>query len=187
MSFSFSRASSIPYFVVFTTTPRSSSLAREIAADATISLSLLRQVTINKPSLLPPTPPHTPSISSDDSDIPRRKLLKHVKIRASRCLDDNLDLKNRPLSRLPTQTTFSESRILQTSICIGFPKRPRNHCDPRSHPSLNSHASLPDGLHKAKILLDKAMLPCIDWAGVNVKVFISHLFYATQTLIILKT
>ncbi|KAF7325802.1 hypothetical protein MKEN_00430800 [Mycena kentingensis (nom. inval.)] len=39
----FSRASTIPYFVVFTTTPRNATLAREIATDATISISVTSQ------------------------------------------------------------------------------------------------------------------------------------------------
>ena len=44
---SFSRNSQIPFFVVFTTQPRSRALCREIAADATIAVSLLRKVTVN--------------------------------------------------------------------------------------------------------------------------------------------
>lgn len=46
----FSRKSSIPYFVVFTTTPRSRSLAAEIMADATIAVSLVRRVGFDKPN-----------------------------------------------------------------------------------------------------------------------------------------
>ena len=44
---SFSKNSQIPFFVVFTTQPRSKTLCREIAADATIVVSLLRKVTVN--------------------------------------------------------------------------------------------------------------------------------------------
>ena len=44
---SFSKNDQIPYFVVFTTQPRSKALCREIAADATIAVSLLRKVTVN--------------------------------------------------------------------------------------------------------------------------------------------
>ncbi|CAK5282916.1 unnamed protein product [Mycena citricolor] len=39
-SLNFSRSSNIPFFVVFTTSPRSSHLAREIATDATVSVTL---------------------------------------------------------------------------------------------------------------------------------------------------
>ncbi|RDB30650.1 hypothetical protein Hypma_005833 [Hypsizygus marmoreus] len=175
----FSRTSSIPYFVVFTTTPRSPDLAKEIAADATISVSLRRQVTVIEQISPPPTPPHTPSSSSEESDGTRHKLLKRVARsqvrlnRAAKALEDNLDLRDKPLPRLPTQTVFTESLSLQNCICIGFPKRPRQQLgDGRSHPSLDSHASLPDGLHKAKIALQKDMLPCIDWAGVSVKYYL---------------
>jgi hypothetical protein len=161
--------------------PRSPDLAKEIAADATISVSLLRQVTVTEQSSPPPTPPQTPSSSSEDSDVPRHKLLKRVArgsqsrlgsaARAMKGVDDTSDFREKPLPRLPTQTVFTESRTLQNSICIGFPKRPRQlGCDSRSHPSLDSHAALPDGLHKAKIALQKEMLPCIDWVGVSVKV-----------------
>lgn len=43
----FSKNGQIPFFVVFTTQPRSKTLCREIAADATIAVSLLRKVTVN--------------------------------------------------------------------------------------------------------------------------------------------
>ncbi len=168
----FSRSASIPYFVVFTTTPRSSSLIREIASDATISVSLLRQVTLNDSADFPPTPPHTPSSSEDDT--PRQKIMRLVKSapsRSSRAIDDSIDVRTKPLPRLPTHTVFSESCTLRTSICMGFPKRPRHHAASNSrHPSLKDHVALPDGLHKAKFLLDKDMLPSIDWSGVSVKV-----------------
>lgn len=44
---SFSKNGQIPFFVVFTTQPRSKALCREIAADATIAVSLLCKVTVN--------------------------------------------------------------------------------------------------------------------------------------------
>lgn len=44
---SFSKNDQIPFFVVFKTQPRSRTLCREIAADATIAVSLLRKVTVN--------------------------------------------------------------------------------------------------------------------------------------------
>jgi hypothetical protein len=44
---SFSKNGQIPFFVVFTTQPRSKTLCREIASDATIAVSLLRKVTVN--------------------------------------------------------------------------------------------------------------------------------------------
>lgn len=158
---------------MFTTTPRSPSLAREIAADATISVSLLRQVAITESYTLPLTPPQTPS--SEESETPRGNLLKRVvKSTPARIpwspREENTEVREKPLPRLPTQTAFSESRNLQTSICIGFPKRPRHKGDDQRHPSLDVYQALPDGLLKAKLLLNKEMLPCIDWAGVSVKV-----------------
>ncbi|KAJ7906257.1 hypothetical protein B0H13DRAFT_2020826 [Mycena leptocephala] len=161
-SVTFSRASSIPYFVVFTTTPRSSTLAREIASDATISISVFSQVTITEPAVLPISPPQTPSEDSHESlpfQQPRTKLLRR--------------LRDKPLPRLPTQTAFFSTQTMKTDMCIGFPKRPRHQqtADKPHHPSLHAHQALPDGLHKAKIYLHRDMLPSIDWAGVSVKYY----------------
>ncbi|TFK38120.1 hypothetical protein BDQ12DRAFT_121772 [Crucibulum laeve] len=176
-SVTFTRSSSIPYFVVFTTIPRSASLAKEIAADATISVSLLRQINISEQIPLPPTPPHTPS--SEESDTPRTKLLKRVRaqprlVRPRRISETtSTELYEKPLPALPMQTVFSDTHSLQNNMCIGFPKRPRlQMCDTGNHPTLESHASLPDGLHKARIPLDKEMLPCIDWSGISVKYYL---------------
>ncbi|KAG5646756.1 hypothetical protein DXG03_002442 [Asterophora parasitica] len=155
-------------------------LAKEIAADATISVSLLRQVTVTEQPSSLPTPPLTPSSSSEDSDGSRSKLFKRVArngqsriIRAAnhKVLEENPDFRDKPLPRLPNQTVFMESTTLQNSICIGFPKRPRHQIgDARGHPTLESQAALPDGLHKANIMLQKELLPCVDWVGLSVKV-----------------
>ncbi|KAF5390852.1 hypothetical protein D9757_004539 [Collybiopsis confluens] len=171
-SVSFSRSSSIPYYVVFTTSPRNPALAKEIATDATISATLIRQITVTEPSSYPPTPPRTPSAASDESDgIRGVQLLKRVvKPLSPRTSDETIEDVNKDLPRLPMHAVFKDSRLLHTSICIGFPKRPRQH--PRgdqNHPSLEAQSSLPDGLHKAKFNLNKDMLPSIDWSGVSVK------------------
>ncbi|KAI3608216.1 hypothetical protein WG66_006559 [Moniliophthora roreri] len=178
-SVTFSRTSSIPYYVVFTTIPRSLTLTREIASDATISVTLLRKITVTEQSSLPPTPPQTPSSASEESDSPRGNLLKRVvRSRAGSFTwspktpaDEAFD-REKPLPRLPMHTVFTESRPLHTSICIGFPKRPRHQAGPEKHPTLDSQAALPDGLHKAKFVLSKNMLPSIDWSGVSVKYYL---------------
>ncbi|KAJ7485257.1 hypothetical protein FB451DRAFT_1228910 [Mycena latifolia] len=180
-SVTFSRASSIPYFVVFTTTPRSSTLAREIASDATISISVFSQVTITEAASLPITPPQTPLSEESSSESilsqqPRTtKLLRRVRSRTSpwspRALDDS-ESRDKPLPRLPTQTAFTETQMVHSGICIGFPKRPRHQqSSAKLHPSLHAHQALPDGLQKAKIPLNRDMLPSIDWAGVSVKYY----------------
>ncbi|KAG6918389.1 hypothetical protein DXG01_014790 [Tephrocybe rancida] len=176
MPVTFSRPSSISYFVVFTTIPRSRALAREIAADATISVSLLRQVNVTEQTLSPPTPPHTPSSSSDESDVPRRKFLKAYvprgqlkTMRGPKMLEHFYEVHDKPLPQLPNQT-FTRTTTLSNNICIGFPKRPRHQLsNGQGHPTLESHAALPDGLYKSKVLLQKEMLPSIDWAGISVK------------------
>lgn len=175
----FSRSGSIPYFVVFTTNPRSATLAREIATDATISVSLQREVRVDAatPLYATPSPTGTPSTSSDESEslppVSSRRLLKRVV--TARSAPASLARarqppKEKPLPQLPSPGV-NETRALHVDMCIGFPKRPRYRCEPhQKHPPLESHASLPDGLYKGKIQLDKHMLPAFDWAGLRVKV-----------------
>lgn len=191
-SITFSRSSAIPYFVVFTTNPRSPSLAKEIAADASISVSLIRQITVTEQAGLPPTPPVTPSSDDLDSPTGRGKLLRkvtrsvHQRQRSARS-DSSVDAREKPLPELPTQT-FLETRTIRNDMCIGFQKRPRHQCDPGSHPSLDAQMSLPDGLYKAKIALNHGMVPCIDWYGLSVKVrlffFVGiHVFTGSRSII----
>ncbi|KAJ8081755.1 hypothetical protein PM082_007601 [Marasmius tenuissimus] len=179
-SVTFSRNSAIPYYVVFTTTPRSLTLTREIASDATISVTLVRKITVTEPSSPPPTPPQTPSTSDESDSMRGGNLLRRVvRSRAGSISSWSPTLKTpaeenfeKALPRLPMQTVFSESRPLHTSICIGFPKRPRHQAGPEKHPSLDSQNSLPDGLYKARFVLSRNMLPSIDWSGVSVKYYL---------------
>ncbi|KAI0760363.1 hypothetical protein C8Q74DRAFT_222201 [Fomes fomentarius] len=184
----FLRKGSVSYFVVFTTYPRSSTLAREIASDATISVSLVREVRIDaitpRGGLSPSLTSSTPSTSSDESDLPpvaSRRLLERVVRSVPRTRRRALSLtrtssrkerEEKPLPQLPSPGVY-ETRVLQTDMCVGFPKRPRYRMDPHQrHPSLESHKALPDGLYKGKIQLDKAMLPAFDWAGLCVKYYL---------------
>lgn len=194
----FPRSASIPYFVVFTTTPRSSSLAREIATDATIVVSLLRRVNSSPTVVRPaPSPSSTSSSFSDEAESPSTSswLRKRVprsasafSIRSSFFEDSDhpkrsfsfkkadVPSRDKPLPPTPPDSLAevqgkSETRTLHTDVSIGFPKRPRHRCEPHQrHPSLDTHASLPDGLYKGKLQLDKNMLPAIDWAGMGVQV-----------------
>lgn len=177
------RSGYVPFFVVFTTRPRSSTLAREIAADATIAVSLLRQVTV----LSGPSPLYSPTIapsnaSSEDSDAktaaPKRSLLRRRIVKSSPTTPTNLIRspqkpapQDKPLPPIPHGV--SDMRSLHTDVCIGFPKRPRNRVAAHQrHPSLEENAALPDGLYKGKLRLDKTMLPSIEWAGLTVKYFV---------------
>ncbi|KAG2353512.1 hypothetical protein BDR07DRAFT_1433068 [Suillus spraguei] len=163
----FSRRTSIPYFVVFTTKPRCAVLAREIAADATIAVSLVRKVTIN-----------------DDSDstsgsflTPRIKLLKRAAktaanavIRVPKTPEEPFSaaVGYQPLPELP-QVSFSETHTVKTQLSVGFPKRPRHPNDPGGS---DCRAYLPDGLYKGKFRLSKDMIPGVDWPGVSVKYYL---------------
>lgn len=165
--------------MVFTTKPQCAVLAREIAADATIAVSLVRKVTI-KPQL-PPIPPDTTQLN-DDSDSPsgpfptsRTKLLKRaarmvatavVRVPKSREEPFLAAVRYKPLPELP-QVSFSETHTVQTQVSVGFPKRPRHSNDPDGS---ECHAYLPDGLYKGKFRLSKDMIPGVDWLGVSVKV-----------------
>ena len=127
---------------------------------------------------LPPSPPQTPSGSSEEGgsggDFSKVNLFKRVAAplmpRSARSPCEAYEIREKPLPRLPTQTVFSDTCTLQTSMCIGFPKRPRQQSEGKNHPSLDTQSSLPDGLLKTKMLLDRQMLPSIDWAGLSVKV-----------------
>jgi hypothetical protein len=173
----FSRRTSIPYFVVFTTKPRCAVLAREIAADATIAVSLVRKVTI-RPQL-PPTSLDTTQLS-DDSDgpssslqSPRTKLQKRAPktattavVRVPKTPEEPFSaaVRYKPLPELPQ--AFSETHIVKTQVSVGFPKRPRHPNDPESQ------TYLPDGLYKGKFQLSKDMIPGVDWPGVSVKYYL---------------
>ena len=161
---SFSRCSSIPYFVVFSTNTGSSRLVEEIAADATIAVSLIRHITVT-PQPAPPSPicPDTPP-SSDESDslassfAPRRPRLLRFPIRTP--TRSHTREESKPLPELP-QEAVSTSRTVQTQVSIGFPRRPRE-----GHTS----RGFPDGFYKGRLQLQKDMLPSVDWPGLNVNV-----------------
>lgn len=178
----FTRSATVPFFVVFTTKPRSSALAREIAADATVAVSLLRQVTIlSRPTLIY-SPIPSSSSSSEESDAPqapKRRLLHRVVkgnssvVSGSGNADDGKrkrsKSRDKPLPPIPNG--ISNTRTLQTDVCVGFPKRPRKRVAAhQKHPSLDVNSSLPDGLYKGKLRLEKNMLPSLEWAGLSVKV-----------------
>lgn len=180
--FTFSRKSQISFFVVFTTTPRSASIAREIASDATVSVSLVRHITVKEASTTPPHSPATPSDESQsDAASTGSRLLKRVVRSASRPRrgsgDDDGVRRNKPLPHVPHKV-FSDSQKLHTCISVGFPKRPRKHAPNEKHPTLESQVSLPDGLYKDKIALQKTMTPSISWHGVTIKVS----FFASSLL-----
>jgi len=185
----FSRSAAIPYFAIFTTKPRSALLAREIAVDATIAISLIRQVTVSTSrSTLShaSTASLSSSASSEDfnasSSPAKRRFLRRVHKSASPIFGNSRSLpsdsqpstpvKDKPLPELPPPGVL-ETRTLHTDVSIGFPKRPRGRVEPhQKHPTLDAHTSLPDGLYKGKMQLDKNMLPSIDWTGLSVKYFL---------------
>ena len=195
---SFSTNGQIPFFVVFTTQPRSKTLCREIAADATIAVSLLRKVTVNiqrpctiisRPYSVPEThqngqgPPSAwctgPNLEEADLWSTPTTILKRMvksaspRLKSSSYNDIGWALSiNKELPSLPPPgaAAYTETRTLQTRMTIGFPKRPRTACAPTEHPSLEAHAALPDGLYKGDIDLNPQLLPSVDWAGLNVKV-----------------
>ncbi|KAF8192760.1 hypothetical protein K438DRAFT_1829614 [Mycena galopus ATCC 62051] len=74
--------SSCPFFVVFTTTPRSPVLAREVAGDATIAVSVSSEVSVVKESLSAKT--ETETVLSDRSSDSRSSRLTTKMFRRSR-------------------------------------------------------------------------------------------------------
>ncbi|KAF7977345.1 hypothetical protein HWV62_4139 [Athelia sp. TMB] len=182
----FSRSSAVPYYVVFTTTPRSSTLARDIAVNATISVTLVRYVSVNIPSRLPPSPPMTPLGSAEDSDsssshrmpLRQRKFFGRARSNTGPSLPSRIDesasrrsIHNnaRIFAPPPPNPPFTETRNLITQLGEGFPKRPRRRKD-QVHPAADRGTNgLPDGLLKGELKLEADMLPSINWAGISVK------------------
>ena len=184
----FKRGLSIPYFVVFMTKPGSADLAEEIAADATISVSLLRKVTTTKQVQLPPSPPETPA---DENDVTKGKLLKRSRSRQLLSKASAISLqgsgqvfpdRDRSLPRLPTEVVFYDTKTLKNDVCIGFPKRPRHLRYPGRHLTLEEIETLPDGLFRSKILLKDDLLPSIDVEGLNVKVHLDFMYTGREIL-----
>lgn len=173
-SVAFSRLeTSVPYFVVFSTTPRCPLVAREIAADATISVQLVKQIVVQQPQMtFPLTPPPSPSKESSPVRMLRRVARSNPRLKRKRSdiTGQDTEFRDKPLPDIPLRTSFSETKTVHSNFVIGFSKRPRHACEPKSHPSLEEQSSLPDGLHKGKINLHKDMLPSIDCEGVSVKV-----------------
>ncbi|KZV75892.1 hypothetical protein PENSPDRAFT_14991 [Peniophora sp. CONT] len=191
----FPRSATVPFFVVFSTTPRSRQLAREIASDATITVNLLRQVSVDSsqsrpsslssPATTPSSPPSSPSDEGSDPLPPTsfhrrsgsRLLLKRgarsarpLLLRAYRSVTDLGEASKigKPLPPLPP-AVLQDTKVLQTAVSIGFPKRPRQ-ADGQS--STESSKSLPDGLYRGKIPLGSNMLPSFEWAGLSVKYYL---------------
>ncbi|KAF8140949.1 hypothetical protein K438DRAFT_1785263 [Mycena galopus ATCC 62051] len=195
VSATFSRASdSISYFVVFTTTPRSQTLAREIASDATIAVSLCSRVTITADAAvaLPivDTPPQTPlSTKSQAAESPLTlqpgtKLFSRLSWWSQG--GGGEDAKSQPLplplpppeSPAESRPVFSAVQTVQSSMCIGFTKRARHQQSGGSVSGQLPLPALPDGLHKSTIPLDQDIPPSINWGGVAVEYYmdISVLF-----------
>ncbi|KAJ6603186.1 hypothetical protein DFH09DRAFT_899325 [Mycena vulgaris] len=176
-SLTFARTSSMPFFVVFTTVPRSKTLAREIATDATISISVLRQMTITEDSAVISTTPETLLSGSSEARSLRfkTKVLKRIKLNSSLWSPQSsmtIDPPQKPLPSLPAHY-FSDARIVYNGMCICFPKRPRHQLnEQKEYPTLDTHRALPDGLHKGTIILNRNMLTSIDWGGVSLKYFL---------------
>lgn len=178
-SVTFMRGTSIPYFVVFRTEPRSPVLAKGIAADATISVSLVRTLTRIEKVQPPPLPPG--ALVSDEDDITKHNLLTRVRNGCFLSRTSSTSTQGRgqspvegenPLSRLPTRVVFSDTKILKNEICAGFPKRPCYPRNARKHPTLEEMAAFPDGLFRSNIPLKSGLLPSIDVGGLIVKYYL---------------
>ncbi|KZT01244.1 uncharacterized protein LAESUDRAFT_687030 [Laetiporus sulphureus 93-53] len=185
---SFPRSASIPYYVVFTTKPRSATLAREIVLDATITVALVRQVNID---VAPGSPssssasPVSPSSSNTSIEEASAFILTHKTNIMKRMVNSAPPILsrrqpkpppplnvNKPLPEIAPEG-YSNTRTILMDIYAGFPKRPRLRMDPgQQHPSLTAHTQLPDGLYKSKLQLNKEMMPSIEWGDLSVKYFL---------------
>ncbi|KAJ7264043.1 hypothetical protein B0H12DRAFT_272113 [Mycena haematopus] len=178
-SLAFTRASSIPFFVVFTTTPCSPILAREIAGDATITVSVRSVVSVVEESQATTT--GTESVLSDRSSDSRSsrltaKLFRGLQSKTSfssfQASSYSHSTQSKPLPRLPSRTIFSDTQTVYSGMSIGFPKRPRHSSSSsKARPSLDEVRSIPDGLYKDKIPLGRDILTSFNWGGISVKYY----------------
>ncbi|KAF8145388.1 hypothetical protein K438DRAFT_2098061 [Mycena galopus ATCC 62051] len=177
-SLTFSRASSIPFFVVFTTTPRSPVLAREVAGDATIAVSVSSEVSVVKESLSAKT--ETETVLSDRSSDSRSNRLtakmflrsRKTSLSSLQSSDSRISVPSKALPPAPSRTIFSDVQMVYNGMSIGFPKRPRHSSSStKSHPSLDEVRSIPDGLYKDKIPLGREILTSFNWGGISVKYY----------------
>ncbi|KAK7039829.1 hypothetical protein R3P38DRAFT_492807 [Favolaschia claudopus] len=172
----FARGSSLPFFVVFTTTPRSSSLAKEISGDATISLNLLCHVSVLEDNVCSPT--ETESLMSDRSSDSRSSRLPRFLKRSRKTSFSSLQSSdsNNTSTSLPLLTSrvaFSETQTVVHKMSLGFPKRPRHvSSNTKAHPTLEELRTLPDGLYKDKIPLGNDILTSFNWGGTFVKYYL---------------
>lgn len=187
----FCRASSIPFFVVFTTTPRDTLLAREVAGDATITVSVFSQVSVVEDS--PYTPTGIDTVLSDRSSDSRssrltaKRLFKRSRsktsLSSSQSSDSTRSTASQSLPSLPSRTIFSDIQTVYTGMSIGFPKRPRHtSSSSKAHPTLEEARCLPDGLYKDTIPLGRDILTSFNWGGISVKVRPLLLYHARPFL-----
>lgn len=176
----FARNGFIPFYVVFSASPLFTHLAREIAIDSIISISVVREVTISDAPSLPPTPPRTPSPTRNDHDATSlasplhksrsRRVLRRLTQSAPLNAQSNkstTDLSNTTTSkgaRRRLEPSF-ETRSIYSDIRTGFPKRARRRDD-----LARDARRLPDGLYKSHVLLSDDILPSVSWAGTSIRV-----------------
>ncbi|EPT04294.1 hypothetical protein FOMPIDRAFT_1021963 [Fomitopsis schrenkii] len=166
----FSRTSMIPYYVVFTTTPRSPTLARGIVLDTTITVALMRQVSIQVvPGLLwsealsssslssPALTNASPTSLSFGSDEATPFILAHKTRLLKRIVNSAPPRLPRrgfksPLPRRPSQVVvphvveepegYTDECTLYTDVYAGFLKRPKLRTEPgMNHPTRALHTS----------------------------------------------
>ena len=66
---------------------------------------------------------------------------------------------------------LSDSRTLHTDVSVGFPKRPKARgSSPGSHPSISIASSLPDGLYRGHIPLQRGWFPSVHWKDFSIDV-----------------
>ncbi|KIY47383.1 hypothetical protein FISHEDRAFT_66099 [Fistulina hepatica ATCC 64428] len=177
----FAKHTSIPYFVVFTTIPSSAGLAQEITTDATVSVSLIRELIVREKSELLPTPPDTPpsTLSEDAHGGSRNSLFARVvkvptRLGRSRFSEEKAPKEGAAGQASPPEKIYSDTRTLRTYICIGFPKRPRRSvaATKNGHPDLTAQLQLPDGLLKSVLPLPSDMIPSISWSSIKVNYYV---------------
>ncbi|EJD40190.1 hypothetical protein AURDEDRAFT_187120 [Auricularia subglabra TFB-10046 SS5] len=182
----FTRESAITYSVTFATDPPSRSLARDIAAEATITVSFARQLLFDPSrgirtsySTAPTSSAATATSATTESSARSGSSwfgLKRTATTPSARSEANgaPRMLEKPLPAPPPEATTSEAKVLKSTVAHGFTRqrsKGSKHAKESSGGSASGPGILfqPDGIYKGKMDLSSEALPTITYGGANVK------------------
>lgn len=173
--------------MTFATDPPSRSLARDIAAEAVITVSFARHLHFDPSrgirtsySTAPTSSAASAATATTESSGGGRSFfggLRRLATTPPRRAGDGEGAHRRmlekPLPAPPPEATTSEARVLQTTRAHGFTRAPSASRGKHKKEGSGSGPGIlfvPDGVYKGKLDLSSEALPTITYGGANVKV-----------------